>query len=79
MSRWVEFGLTPAEAIVAAVDAPGVAGETIKIVDDGLPTQAEYVEALAARTDVPRTIPVPWPVMKGIAAAVAAVASNPVD
>lgn len=56
-----------AAAIVAAVDAPGVAGMTINIVDDDLPTQSGYVEALAEQTDIPSSVPVPWPVMRGVA------------
>jgi len=62
-----------ADAIVAAVDAPGVAGETINIVDDALPTQAEYVEALSHHMAISSSIPVPWPVMKLGAAVVSGV------
>lgn len=62
-----------AEAIVNAVDAPDVAGATINIVDDALPTQAEYIAALSRRTDIPKSVGVPWPVMKATAKAVAAV------
>ena len=53
-----------AEAIVAAVDAEGVAGLTLNIVDDPLPTQAEFVAALGKQMELPSSIPVPWPVMK---------------
>lgn len=60
------------EAMVLAVDAPGVAGATINIVDDALPTQASYVGALAAQTDIPSSVPVPWPVMKLVASTVSA-------
>lgn len=56
-----------AEAIVAAIDAPGIAGEVINIVDDELPTQAGYAAAVAPYTEVPSSVPVPWPVMKGVA------------
>ena len=61
------------EAMVLAVDAPGVAGETINIVDDALPTQAEYVAALERRTEIPSSIPVPWPVMKAAATTISAI------
>ncbi|NLA37462.1 MAG: NAD-dependent epimerase/dehydratase family protein [Actinobacteria bacterium] len=56
-----------AEAIVAAIDAPGVAGEVINIVDDELPTQGDYAAAVAPFTEVPSSVPVPWPVMKAVA------------
>ncbi|MFN8051586.1 MAG: NAD(P)-dependent oxidoreductase [Acidimicrobiales bacterium] len=62
-----------AEAIVAAVDAEGVAGLTLNIVDDPLPTQAEFVAALGKQMELPSSIPVPWPVMKAGAHLVSAV------
>lgn len=58
-----------AEALVLAAerlaeaDCP-IDGEVINIVDDDLPTQAEYARAVAARTDVPRSVTVPWPLMR---------------
>lgn len=61
------------EAMVLAVDAPGVAGETINIVDDALPTQAEYVTALERHMEIPSSIPVPWPVMKAAATTISAI------
>ena len=60
-------------AMVAAIDATGVAGETINIVDDDLPTQAEYVAALERQTEIPSSIPVPWPLMKLAATTISAV------
>jgi len=59
------------DAMVAAIDAPGVAGETINIVDDSLPTQAGYVTVLERQMEIPTSIPVPWPVMRSAAAVVA--------
>lgn len=61
-----------AAAIVAAIDAPDVAGRTINVVDDDLPTQASYVETLSELTDIPSSVPVPWPVMRAVAATIAA-------
>lgn len=62
-----------AEAIVAAIDAPDAAGRTINVVDDDLPTQASYVEALSRVMEIPSSVPVPWPVMRGVAATISAV------
>lgn len=62
-----------ADAIVAAVDAESAAGATLNIVDDALPTQGEYATALAAQTEVPSSVFVPWPVMKAVAHTVSAV------
>lgn len=58
-----------AEAIVLAAerlaeDDTEVNGQTINLVDDDLPTQAEYAEAVAARTKVPSSVTVPWPVLR---------------
>ena len=47
-------------------------GETINIVDDNLPTQADYAELVQARVDTPDTFFVPWPVLRGAAASVKA-------
>jgi nucleoside-diphosphate-sugar epimerase len=58
-----------AEALVLAAerltdpDSP-VDGEVINIVDDDLPTQQQYAEAVAARTEVPRSVRIPWPVVR---------------
>jgi len=57
-----------AEAIIDAAEAladrPGeLTGEIINIVDDNLPTQAQYADLVAARIEIPPTISVPWPVM----------------
>ncbi|HPB44562.1 MAG: NAD-dependent epimerase/dehydratase family protein [Microthrixaceae bacterium] len=56
-----------AAAIVAAIDADGVGGETINIVDDDLPTQKDYARDVEAYVTPPSSVPVPWPVMSGIA------------
>ncbi|HOT79431.1 MAG TPA: NAD(P)-dependent oxidoreductase [Microthrixaceae bacterium] len=66
-------------AMVAAIDAPGVASETINIVDDDLPTQAEYVAALERQTEIPSSIPVPWPLMKLAATTISAVNNRFLD
>jgi len=42
-------------------------GEVINVVDDDLPTQERYAQAVAARTEVPRTIKLPWPVVRTVA------------
>jgi nucleoside-diphosphate-sugar epimerase len=60
-----------AEAIVLAAErlhdrdaAPSVDGEVINIVDDDLPTQGDYAEQVAQRSEVPSSVFVPLPVMK---------------
>ena len=71
-----------ADALVLAAElnAPGAPSvevpDVINIVDDDLPTQDRYVELLrhAASTDgraSPRTLTVPWPVVRGTAAGLA--------
>lgn len=53
---------------LAEPDSPAgretVDGQTINIVDDGLPTQAEYAEAVAQRTEVPPSVQLPWPLVR---------------
>lgn len=65
-----------ADAIVKAATLVGtdaqLRAETINIVDDDLPTQAEYAELVQARIDTPDTFFVPWPVLRGAAGAVKA-------
>ncbi len=50
-----------AEALAARPEE--LAGETINIVDDDLPTQRIYAEQVAARIETPPTISIPWPAM----------------
>jgi nucleoside-diphosphate-sugar epimerase len=57
-----------ADAVVLAL-ADQAVGETLNIVDDDLPTQAEYVEAVTRVMPPPRSVTVPWPVMRGVASA----------
>lgn len=52
-----------AAEVLAEADSP-LDGETINIVDDDLPTQAAYVAAVQARTTIPPTITVPWPLVR---------------
>lgn len=54
-----------AEAVVLAAERLSqspetVDGEIINIVDDDLPTQAEYAEMVSTRTSTPPSIQVPW-------------------
>lgn len=61
-----------AEAIVLAADrlvdpVSGVDGEVINLVDDDLPTQGEYAEAVMARVETPPSITVPWQVVRAAA------------
>lgn len=51
-------------AEVLAVDPSPVAGEIVNIVDDDLPTQADYVAAVSNVIEPPPSISVPWPVMR---------------
>ena len=57
-----------AEAIACALSAPAAIGQTINIVDDGLPTQKAYLEQLLVCTpEPPKLIPVSWLAMRSIA------------
>jgi nucleoside-diphosphate-sugar epimerase len=65
-----------AEALAMAAerligDPSPVDAEVVNLVDDDLPTQAEYVELVSAVMDPPPSIPVPWPVMRLAAGAIA--------
>ena len=58
-----------AEALVLAAEGVArqpspLAGETINLVDDDLPTQADYARRVSAVIDTPPTVPVPWPVVR---------------
>jgi 2-alkyl-3-oxoalkanoate reductase len=48
-----------ASAALAAL-SPLAIGETFNLVDDGLPSRAEYSEAIARLMPIPQAIPVPW-------------------
>ena len=62
-----------AEALVLAAErlrgdtGPTVDGAVINIVDDDLPTQQTYADAVAARTDTPPAVTVPWPLLRAAA------------
>ncbi len=61
-----------ADAIVAAAEKlaetnSSLSGETINIVDDDLPTQQAYAEMVEAVIDVPKTVKVPWAVVRTFA------------
>jgi nucleoside-diphosphate-sugar epimerase len=56
-----------AEALVLCAECDRAIGQTLNLVDDDLPTQAEYVRELQKRTAVPHAIFVPWFMMRSIA------------
>jgi len=50
-----------ADAIAAAIDSPPAVQAVINVVDDDLPTRAQYVSWLASRQPrVPRVVDLPW-------------------
>ncbi|MEM9134436.1 MAG: NAD-dependent epimerase/dehydratase family protein [Actinomycetota bacterium] len=58
-----------ADALVAAAarladPESGIDGETINLVDDQLPTQQAYVDEVIRVMDPPRSVNVPWPVLR---------------
>ena len=60
-----------AEAIVLATEKlsdsanpDSLAGEVLNIVDDQLPTQREYADAVSAKMETPPSVAVPWPVIR---------------
>ncbi|MBK5332135.1 MAG: NAD-dependent epimerase/dehydratase family protein [Ilumatobacteraceae bacterium] len=56
-----------ADAIVAAVDAPRAAGATVNLVDDNLPTHAEFMRLCRiAGANVPAALPVPWLLLSAV-------------
>ena len=55
-----------AEALAA--DPCSVDGEVINVVDDDLPTQADYARAVEQAIEAPASVSVPWPMMNGAAA-----------
>jgi nucleoside-diphosphate-sugar epimerase len=76
-TRWLKIGGTAtmpmtyvencAEAIISAVLSQASVGKIINVVDDGLPTQNEYIQSLQKRMDPhPKFIPISWPIMKGV-------------
>ncbi len=61
-----------AEAILLAAEklieqTSSLDGEVINIVDDDLPTQAEYAELVSTRMETPPTISIPWPAIRAAA------------
>jgi nucleoside-diphosphate-sugar epimerase len=59
-----------AQAILLAAEKPAATGQILNVVDDNSPTQKEYAELIAKRTTPrPKIIGVPWPIMRGLAAA----------
>ncbi len=61
-----------AEAMILAAEALArdhspVDGQVINLVDDDLPTQQQYVDAVGAVAEAPRTVGVAWPVMRAAA------------
>ncbi len=57
-----------AAELLAKPDSP-VDGEVINIVDDDLPTQAEYAELVSERMETPSSISLPWTAVRTAAAA----------
>jgi len=58
-----------ADAMVLAAEQIGggsgrLDGQIINIVDDRLPTQKQYIAAIADVAEAPRSLPVPWPAMQ---------------
>lgn len=45
-------------------DPDEIDGEVINLVDDDLPTQQEYIDAVSQVIEPPRSISVPWPLMR---------------
>lgn len=59
-----------ADAIVSAAERPEAIGETLHIVDDNLPTQRTYADAVARRVAPrPWQLPVGWGLMQSVARA----------
>ncbi len=62
--------ITAAEALIDPDRAADAHGQTVNLVDDDLPTQDAYVDALAARGfDVPASVTVPWSMWRAAAGA----------
>lgn len=58
-----------AEAIVLAaqhIENDLVNGEIYNIVDDNLPTQAEYSKLVSSKMDTPKSIPIPWSIWRAV-------------
>lgn len=61
-----------AEAIVMSAENPAAIGQTFNIVDDELPTQKQYLDAiLATMSPRPNIVPVPFWMMRAIAGSAA--------
>ena len=50
-----------------ALEPSPLNGEVINLVDDQLPTQAEYIELVSSVIDPPPSFAVPWPIMRTLA------------
>ncbi len=65
-----------AEAIVLGV-GPAAVGQTLNIIDDDQPTQREFLkQLLGAGGSPPRTVTLPWPVVRAVVGAVSRVNSG---
>lgn len=62
-----------AEAILDPLRIQSVDSEVINLVDDDLPTQADYVQRVQALQQTPSAVFVPFPVMKAAATTLAAI------
>lgn len=56
-----------ADAILSAAESEASVGETLNLVDDNLPTQAEYVRQLKQYAEAPKLKYIPWWLADGIA------------
>lgn len=56
-----------AEAMIIAAESEAAIGQTLNIVDDNLPTQGQYTQALKQRHPSPKLYYCPWVVIKAIA------------
>ncbi len=58
-------------AMTLALSGEAAVGATLNIVDDNLPSQAEYIRALQPYYSIPRSIAVPWPALRSFARGIA--------
>lgn len=56
-----------AHAMTLALTSAEAVGKVLNIVDDNLPTQGQYIRALAPYYEIPASITVPWPVLRSFA------------
>ncbi|MFT4217170.1 MAG: NAD(P)-dependent oxidoreductase [Micropruina sp.] len=59
------------QAMTLGLTSDRAAGTTLNLVDDDLPTQAEYIRALARYQEIPSSVTVPWPVLRLLASSLA--------